>query len=63
MDHEIVPRPCKIWDWLLNSSRDHVGLHQGKNVKVTMKFEALERHISRLTLSNDMVQRVLCWER
>jgi hypothetical protein len=33
MDHEVVPRPSKIWDWLLNSSWDHFGLHQGKNVK------------------------------
>ena len=39
MDHEVVPRPYKICDWLLNSSRDHFGLHQGENVKVTMEFE------------------------
>ena len=25
MDHEVVPRPCKICDWLLNSSRDPFG--------------------------------------
>ena len=32
MDHEVVPRPYKICDWLLNSSSfwDHFGLHQGK---------------------------------
>ena len=30
MDHEVVPRPYKIYDWLLNSSRGHLGLQQGK---------------------------------
>jgi hypothetical protein len=30
MDHEAVPRLSKICDWLLNSSQDHFGLHQGK---------------------------------
>jgi hypothetical protein len=30
MDREVAPRPCKICDWLLNSSWDHFGLHQGK---------------------------------
>ena len=59
MDHGVVPRPCKIRDWLLNSSWDHFGLHQGrKNVRVTMEFEVPKRHIARPTLSNDMVQRV-----
>ena len=38
MDHEVIPRPCKIWDWLLNVSWDHFGLHQGeKNVRVVPK--------------------------
>ena len=32
MDHEVIPRPCKICDWLLNMSWDHFNLHQGKNV-------------------------------
>jgi hypothetical protein len=41
----MVPRPCKLRDWLLNSSRDHFGLHRGKNVKVTTKFEVLKRRI------------------
>ena len=45
MDHEIAPRSCTIWDWLLNSSWDHFGLHQGKNDRVTMKFEVPKRHI------------------
>ena len=31
MDHEVVPRSYKIYDWLLNLSRDHFGLHQGNN--------------------------------
>jgi hypothetical protein len=30
MDHKVIPRLCKICDWLLNLSRDHFGLHQGK---------------------------------
>ena len=38
MDHKVVPRPYRICDWLLNSSKDHFGLHQGKNVKVTTEF-------------------------
>ena len=25
--HEVMSRPCKIWDWLLNLSQDHFGLH------------------------------------
>ena len=63
MDHEVVPRPCKICDWLLNSSRDHVGLHLGKHVRVTMEFEVPKRHVLRPTLSTDMIQRVLRWGR
>ena len=42
MDHEVVPMPCKICDWLLNSSQDHFGLHQEQNIGVTMKFEVLK---------------------
>ena len=63
MDHEVVPRPCQICDWLLNSSLDKFGFHQRKNVKVTMEFKILKKHISRPTLSADMVQKVLWWER
>ena len=62
MDHEVVPRPYKISDWLLNSPWDHFGLHQENNVKVTTKFEVPKRHILRPTLSIDMVQWVLRWE-
>jgi hypothetical protein len=40
-----------------------LGLHQGKNVKVIMEFEIPKRHILRPTLSTNMVQRVLWWER
>ena len=54
MDHEAVPRLYKICDWLLNLSQDHFGLHQGKNVRVTMKFKVPKRHILRPTLSTDM---------
>ena len=28
MDYEVIPRPCKSVDWLLNSSHDHFGLHK-----------------------------------
>jgi hypothetical protein len=39
MDHEVVPRPSKGCDWTLKSSRDDLGLHQGKNGKVTTEVE------------------------
>jgi hypothetical protein len=42
MDHEVVPRPSKRCDWTLKSSRDDLGLHQGKNGKVTTKVEVLK---------------------
>ena len=63
MDHKVIPRPCKICDWLLNSSWEHFGLHQGKNVKVTMEFKVPKRHLLGPTLSTDIVQRVLRWEK
>ena len=59
MDHEVVPRPCKISNWLLNSSWHHFSLHQGKNVRVTMKFEVPKRHILRRALSTNIVHWVL----
>ena len=38
LDREVVPYSSKICDWSLNSSWDHFGLHQGKNmVRVTME--------------------------
>jgi hypothetical protein len=45
MDHEIIPRLCKICDWLLNSSWDHFGSHQGENARVTVEFKVPKRHI------------------
>ena len=33
MDHVVVPRPCKIYDCLLNLSWDHFNLHQGKKIQ------------------------------
>ena len=63
MDHEVVPRPCRICDWLSNWSQVHFALHQGKKVKVAMEFEVPKRHIVRPTLSTNMVQRILRWER
>ena len=42
---------------------DHFGFRQGKNVKVTMKFEVPKRHILRPTLSTNMIQWVLWWEK
>ena len=32
MDHEVVPMPCKVCDWLLNLSQDHFGLHKRKQM-------------------------------
>ena len=63
MNHEVVPRPCKICDWLVDSSRDHFGLHQGRNIRMTMELEVPKRHILRPTLSTNMVEWVLWWER
>ena len=56
-----MPKPCKIRDWLLDSFC--FGLHQGKNVKVTMGFEVPKRYILRPTLFMHTVQQVLWWER
>ena len=39
MDHEVVPRPSKRCDWTLKSSRNDLGLHQGKNGRVTTEVE------------------------
>ena len=58
MDHEVIPRSYNIFDWLLNLFRDHFNVHQGKNVRVIMEFEAPTRHILRLTSSIDMIQWV-----
>ena len=63
MDHEVVPRPYNICDWLVNSSHNHFGLHQGEDVGVAVEFEVPKRHFLRPTLSSDMVQPVLRWER
>ena len=51
MDHEVVPRPCRICERLLNPSRDHLSSHQGENARETMEFEIPKRHILRLTIS------------
>jgi hypothetical protein len=45
MDQEVVLGRCKSVHWLLISSQDHFGLHQGKNGKVTMKVEVPTRYI------------------
>ena len=63
MDCEVLPNPCNICDWLLNLSPYHFGLHQGKNVKITMKFEVPKIRILRPLLSTVMVQHLLMWER
>ena len=63
MDREVVPRSCKICGWLLNPSRDHFGLHQGKNVRVTMEFEVRKRHVIRPTLATAWSNGFLWWER
>ena len=57
------PTSCEICDGLLNSSWNHFGLHQGKNVRLIMEFEVPKRHTLRPTLSTNMVLCVLRWER
>jgi hypothetical protein len=54
--HEVVPRPCKICDWLLNSSWDHIGLYQGKKTQSDYWVRTLQKTNLRPTLYNDMVQ-------
>ena len=44
MDHEVIPRPCKISDGLLNLSRDHFGLYQGKHVGMTKSSRSLKKY-------------------
>jgi hypothetical protein len=39
MDHEVVPRASKRCDWTLKLSHDDLGLHQGKNGRVTTEVE------------------------
>jgi hypothetical protein len=63
MDHEVVPRPSKRCDWTLKSSRDDLGLHQGKNGKVTTEVEVHKLFFFKLTLSTAMVQRVFRWDK
>ena len=63
MDRTVVPRLCKICDWLLNSSRGHFSLRQGRIVRVIVEFEVSKRHVLRPMLSIDMVQWVLQWEK
>ena len=63
MHHEVIPRPSRICDWLLNSSWDHFGLYQENNVREIVEVEVFKKHILRPTLSTNMVQQVLRWER
>ena len=63
MDHKVVPRSCKICDWLLTLCQDHFTSHHGKNVRVTMELEVPRRHLLRPTLPTNTIQRVLQWER
>jgi hypothetical protein len=64
VDHEVVPKPCKICDWMLNSSHYHFGLTpREKKCQSDHGFRGPQSHILRPTLSTDMVQRVLPWER
>ena len=47
-----------IRGWMLNSSRDDFGLHQGeKNVRVTMKFKVHIRYI-KSHISHDLVMSI-----
>ena len=53
----------KICDWQLNLSWDHFGLHPRKKIKVTMEFKVPKILVLRPTLSTDMAQQILWWER
>ena len=61
VDHEVDLRPCKICNWLLNSSHDHFGLHRGEIIRVDMEIEVPKKHLVRPTPALDMVQWVLLW--
>ena len=63
VDHEVVPKLCKIYDWLSNLSWTISVCTKGKKVRATMEFEVPKRHSLRPTLSVNMVQHVLQWER
>ena len=63
MDREVDPRPCKICDWMLNSSQDHYGLHQGKIWKRPWSLSSPKDIFWSPTLSTNTVQHVLWWER
>jgi hypothetical protein len=64
MDHEVVPRSSKRCDWTLKSSRDNLGLHQGKNGRVTTEVEVHKFvFFKKPTLSTAMVQRVFRWDK
>ena len=63
MDHEVIPYSSKVSNWPLNLSWHQFGLHQEKDVWVTMELEVPKRSIFRPTLSIVMVQQVLWWER
>jgi hypothetical protein len=62
MDHEVVPRPSKQCDWTSKSSPDDLGLHQGKNGRVTTKVE-VHKFVFLSLLSTAMVQRVFHWDK
>jgi hypothetical protein len=62
MDHEVVPWLSKRCDWMLKSSPDDLGLHQGKNGRVTTEVE-VHNFFFKPTLSTAMVQRVFHWDK
>ena len=47
MNHEVVPRPCKTCDWLLNSSWDYFSLRQGKKMSEWPWSSRSPRNISK----------------
>ena len=63
MDHEVIPRPSKQCDWTLKSSKDDLGLHQGKNGRVITEVEVHKLFFFKPTLSTVMVQRVFRWDK
>ncbi len=63
MDHEVIPRPCKICDLVVELVPGSLRFTPRKQFHSDHGVRVPKRHILRPTLSTDMVQRVLMGER
>ena len=43
MDHVVILRFCKIYDWLLKSSWDHFGLHQANKCHIDHEVQGPQK--------------------